>query len=114
MGNHEFCSRCHASDFHYGQTCEQAYPEKLARAEKERAERKQQSLDGGAACRALLAKLRKMKIPAEIEEHRFEDGELVTTVVIKGHNLIGNRRKAMTWTNPEYWRRKLKNEPDLY
>lgn len=37
MGNHEYCCRCQASDFHSGQTCEKAYPESLKKAEKERA-----------------------------------------------------------------------------
>lgn len=38
MGNHEFCVRCCASDFHYGSECD---PVELARAEKERAKQKE-------------------------------------------------------------------------
>jgi hypothetical protein len=33
MGNHEFCVRCEQSDFHQGQTCEEAYPEQLKRVQ---------------------------------------------------------------------------------
>jgi hypothetical protein len=29
MGNHEFCTRCGQNDFHYGESCEDAYPEQL-------------------------------------------------------------------------------------
>ena len=29
MGNHEFCTRCGENDFHLGQSCEEAYPEKF-------------------------------------------------------------------------------------
>jgi hypothetical protein len=35
MGNHEFCTGCHASDFHTGMSCEEAYPEKFKRVQRE-------------------------------------------------------------------------------
>lgn len=36
MGNHEYCLGCGASDFHNGESCKEAYPEKWAAKEKER------------------------------------------------------------------------------
>jgi hypothetical protein len=36
MGNHEFCTGCGASDFHTGQSCKEAYPERWAEKEKQR------------------------------------------------------------------------------
>jgi cell division protein FtsB len=36
MGNHEYCEGCGASDFHSGQSCAEAYPERRAEKEKER------------------------------------------------------------------------------
>jgi|SRR5579864_37297 len=109
MGNHEFCSRCHASDFHSGMTCEQAYPEKLAQTQKETAQRERDRLKARAACVKLVADLRRKNIPAELEEHKLEheDGWSFPEVVIKGYNMYGNRRKAMSWTNPNR-RRSLK------
>lgn len=36
MGNHEYCTGCGASDFHSGESCEQAYPERWAKKQAER------------------------------------------------------------------------------
>lgn len=33
MGNHEFCSKCHDDDFHYGRPCN---PELLAKVQQEK------------------------------------------------------------------------------
>lgn len=101
MGNHEFCSRCHASDFHSGMTCEQAYPEKLARTNKERKRHEQDRLKARVEIEKIVAVLRRKNIPAELEESMGLDKIMsFATVVVHGHNLVGNRREAMHWTNP--------------
>lgn len=109
MGNHEFCSRCHASDFHSGRTCEQAYPEGLAKAEKERADHENQRLRKNQAVEAMVKRLRRLQIPAEVDEHVFIGDKGPTfKVVIEGHDLIGSRRKAMLDTDPKVQARRLR------
>jgi hypothetical protein len=101
MGNHEFCSRCHASDFHYGKSCEEAYPEKLAQTLKENERIKQNIAEARDKVVKIVAALRRKNIPAELEEQRGLDGEFgFAKVIVAGHHLVGNRRKAMSWTNP--------------
>lgn len=64
MGNHEFCSRCHASDFHRNQTCEEAYPEKLKRADAERAALERQHNAGIKKLTVLQKKLARLGVKA--------------------------------------------------
>jgi hypothetical protein len=60
MGNHEFCTRCHASDFHIGMTCEEAYPERLKKVEKEKKEQKKRVEEGTKLAKKLAARLKKL------------------------------------------------------
>ena len=55
MGNHEYCVDCGASDFHHGQTCQEAYPEGYAETQKLRAERAEERKRG----RVLLEQFKK-------------------------------------------------------
>ena len=59
MGNHEFCTRCHASDFHSGYTCEEAYPEKLARVQRDEQDLKIRMAEAKRRLEAVASHLRK-------------------------------------------------------
>jgi hypothetical protein len=116
MGNHEFCSRCHASDFHLGMSCEEAYPEKLKRADKQRADHEKRRLKIRGLCQTLVEMLRGMNVPAEMEEHQMQNSDdwSLAKVVINGHNLDGRRREAMRSTDPKVRARRAKKYEDLY
>lgn len=67
MGNHEFCTGCHASDFHYGQTCQQAYPEGYKRVQKEKREQEKEKKRGDK----LLERFRKVLESAGVDKFYF-------------------------------------------
>lgn len=110
MGNHEYCSGCGASDFHFGYTCEQAYPEGRARKLKEAAEREHQRTLDNAAVEEMVKRLRRLNIPAEIKRCTtvLDDHAIYFDVEILGRNLTGNRRKAMRDTDPKVQARRSK------
>ncbi len=57
MGNHEFCTGCHENDFHYGQSCEEAYPESYHRVQEEEAARIEERRQGKILLAALKEEL---------------------------------------------------------
>lgn len=71
MGNHEYCSSCGESDFHYGYPCD---PKKLARQQKERAAQKERQ--------------EKLIIQAEILERELE---------LEGHWVINDGTHLTVW-----------------
>jgi hypothetical protein len=69
MGNHEFCTECHANDYHIGRSCN---PEELAavQAEKKAADKRHERQKKKAE--AIVKVLAKMGIEAEIKEYCIE------------------------------------------
>lgn len=73
MENHEWCSRCGQSDFHLGETCEEAYPEQF------RAFQKKQ-----------LAADSVRKSMADFLNYRFQEGvaERLTSMMVYAQDSI--------------------------
>jgi len=69
MGNHEFCTGCHESDFHYGRECD---PVKKAKVDAEKAERVAQKAKVRVKLEEIREKLRKEGIKAVIEDDHLQ------------------------------------------
>lgn len=67
MGNHEYCTGCGASDFHSGQSCEEAYPEGFKRKQAEKIIEEKTSINGTLAAKRLIALLKKEGWPAQVQ-----------------------------------------------
>jgi len=83
MGNHEFCSSCGASDFHYGMTCQEAYPEGYARVQKEKQIREAERIKG----KILLSKLKKQLKELGVETVSIKSTDFADYIKISGFEL---------------------------
>ncbi len=77
MGNHEFCTDCHESNFHYGRPCD---PVKKASVEWETQVRADRQKKQRARLAVICTFLKLNDIPA-----RLEDGD--DKIVIHGYDL---------------------------
>jgi ribosomal protein L37E len=81
MGNHEWCERCGENDFHYGKTCEEAYPEKLKARQKKQAEILADQKLAAAALDRLVEKI-KAEFDVKVSvEHRTEFGSYKASIL---------------------------------
>ena len=83
MGNHEWCERCHMSDFHYGKPCEEVNPEGFKKAQKERDEHYIERKRGRVLLNKLAEKLKQHGIRTFIDS-----GYSADHITIAGYELV--------------------------
>lgn len=69
MGNHEYCTGCGQSDYHFGQTCEEAYPEKYEAHQKYLKHVQEQERQQETRVKATCEELQKLGYAAKVGQY---------------------------------------------
>lgn len=65
MGNHEYCVDCGASDFHWGRTCQEAYPEGYRETQARKRKQKEKETRQREKAKQVVSRLKKLGYKAE-------------------------------------------------
>jgi hypothetical protein len=86
MGNHEYCTECGLSNFHYGEPCP---PKAKAAHQAREAEILERTIRAERAAKALVEKLQAKGIPAKLDswsQHKYR-------IVISGLDLLDTKHE---------------------